>query len=60
MSSVFFLFAVQKRAAARHDLKLRTYKYVKEYRLQREELIKNKREARAKGEIYSSVTVNDL
>ncbi|CDJ27460.1 60S ribosomal protein L7, putative [Eimeria mitis] len=42
----------EKRAAARHDLKLRTYKYVKEYRLQREELIKNKREARANGGFY--------
>lgn len=41
-----------KRAATRHALKLRTYKYMKEYRLQREELIKNKREARAKGGFY--------
>ncbi|KAL8440234.1 hypothetical protein Efla_000360 [Eimeria flavescens] len=41
-----------KRAALRHSLKLRTYKYQKEYRLQREELIKNKREARAKGGFY--------
>lgn len=40
------------KAASRHALKLRTYKYVKEYRLQREELIKNKREARAKGGFY--------
>lgn len=42
-------FCFQKRAANRHALKLRTYKYVKEYRQQREELIKNKREARAQG-----------
>nr|AET50469.1 hypothetical protein [Eimeria tenella] len=42
----------EKRAANRHALKLRTYKYVKEYRQQREELIKNKREARAQGGFY--------
>lgn len=41
-----------KRAATRHALKLRTYKYMKEYRLQREELIKNRREARTKGGFY--------
>ncbi|XP_026192565.1 60S ribosomal protein L7-2 [Cyclospora cayetanensis] len=41
-----------KRAATRHALKLRTYKYMKEYRRAREDLIKNKREARAKGGFY--------
>lgn len=41
-----------KRAATRHALKLRTYKYMKEYRQQREDLINSKREARSNGGFY--------
>nr|CEL70082.1 TPA: 60S ribosomal protein L7-3 [Neospora caninum Liverpool] len=38
--------------AQRHALKMRTYKYVSEYRKERENLIKLRREAKAKGGFY--------
>lgn len=56
---VFEIRCLQKRAETRHALKLRTYKYVKEYRQQREELIKNKREARAQG-MFSFAVLDDF
>ncbi|PFH34391.1 ribosomal protein RPL7 [Besnoitia besnoiti] len=43
---------VKKLREQRHALKLRTYKYVSEYRKEKENLIKLKREAKAQGGFY--------